>query len=241
MIRINLLPYRDVRKKEGIRNKIFIFLLSLVGVVAILGYVYIYLDGQIKSLNKEIAETQRDLEKYNKIVEQVEKLREKLAAVNKKLAVIKTLDLNRYDAVHLLDTMTKALVGKRMWFTSFEAIEKTTITKKTIIVEVEVKGQKKKRKKKKKVEERKVEVEIEIKGIALDNKTVADFMTRLKNAKGLSGAEMFSNIELVTLFKQEFSQGKDKPPINLKGFQVKCLKVPLKLSDDKKNNKAKKS
>ncbi|MDM8552594.1 PilN domain-containing protein [Desulfobacterales bacterium HSG2] len=237
MIRINLLPYRDDRIKKEIRKKIFIFLLSLVGVVIILGFIYIHLDGQIKSLKKDIQKAQKDLDKYNKIVEKVEKLREKLAAVNKKLAVIKTLDMNRYDAVHLLDTMTKTVIKKRMWFTSFEAIEKVTITKKKITVEVEVKG--KKKKKKKTVEENKVEVIIEIRGIALDNKTVADFMTRLKNARSLSGTEMFSNIKLVTLYQEMISQGKDKPGINLKGFEVKCLKVPLELSN--KKNKKKKS
>jgi len=45
---------------------------------------------------------------------------------------------------------------------------------------------------------------------------------------------MFSNISLVTLYQKKFKQGKDKPSINLKGFRIKCLKMPLKLTNEKK-------
>ncbi len=54
---------------------------------------------------------------------------------------------------------------------------------------------------------------VNIHGIALDNKTVADFMVRLQN----SG--LFSSVNLKTL-KRQAVQGS-----NLKGFQITCTKV----------------
>lgn len=66
---------------------------------------------------------------------------------------------------------------------------------------------------------------ISIKGIAFDNKTVADFMTRLE------GSKLFSSVNLTTL-KQEKIQGK----INLKSFQIACNKAPLETAA---KNKAK--
>jgi type IV pilus assembly protein PilN len=54
---------------------------------------------------------------------------------------------------------------------------------------------------------------VDIQGIALDNKTVADFMVRLQN----SG--LFSSVNLKTLKRQEV-QGS-----NLKSFHINCTKV----------------
>ena len=54
---------------------------------------------------------------------------------------------------------------------------------------------------------------VDIQGIALDNKTVADFMVRLQN----SG--LFSNVNLKTLKRQEVQK------TNLKSFQIRCTNV----------------
>ena len=55
---------------------------------------------------------------------------------------------------------------------------------------------------------------VRITGIALDEKTVADFMVRLQK----SG--LFSNVELKTVRRQEVQK------TNLKSFQIVCTKVP---------------
>lgn len=64
---------------------------------------------------------------------------------------------------------------------------------------------------------------VDIQGIALDNKTVADFMVRLQN----SG--LFSSVNLRTLRRQEV-QGS-----NLKSFQITCTKVapPIQKAESK--------
>jgi type IV pilus assembly protein PilN len=64
-----------------------------------------------------------------------------------------------------------------------------------------------------------------IKGNALDNKTVADFMTQLEQ----SG--FFSTVNLTTL-KQVTIQ-----KVNVKGFEISCEKIPLKaIGEDKGKN-----
>lgn len=64
-----------------------------------------------------------------------------------------------------------------------------------------------------------------IKGNALDNKTVADFMTQLEK----SG--FFSTVNLTTL-KQVTIQ-----KVNVKGFEISCEKIPLKaIEEDKGKN-----
>jgi len=54
---------------------------------------------------------------------------------------------------------------------------------------------------------------ISIKGIALDNKTVADFMTRLEESK------LYSNINLQTINQKTILK------YNLKSFDINCLKA----------------
>ena len=64
-----------------------------------------------------------------------------------------------------------------------------------------------------------------IKGNALDNKTVADFMTQLEN----SG--FFSTVNLTTL-KQITIQ-----KVNVKDFEISCDKIPLKVVEEDKGEK----
>jgi len=243
MIRINLLPYRAARKKENIRTQLSMFFLSLLLVIGALAYGHLHLKGKISSLNGRIDEIQQDIVQYNKIVTQVEKLREEIAALEKKLDVIKVLDANREEAFYLLDTMTNTVVEGRMWFTDFEALENVIITKKKVEVkEKPKKGEKddkkkKKKKKKKTIETRTVNVVITVRGIALDNKTVADFMTRLETAEDVAALKLFKNVKLVTLELIEIPQGKEKPPIYLKSFEITCLRMPPKASDTGKGKK----
>jgi type IV pilus assembly protein PilN len=61
------------------------------------------------------------------------------------------------------------------------------------------------------------ETTVNIKGIALDNKTVADFMVRLQN----SG--LFSSVNLNTLKREAVQK------TNLKSFEITCTKVSSQL------------
>ena len=69
---------------------------------------------------------------------------------------------------------------------------------------------------------------VSIKGIALDNKTVADFMVRLQN----SG--LFSSVNLKTLKRQEVQKS------NLKSFVIVATKKPLQVQKADKKSKPKK-
>jgi len=66
---------------------------------------------------------------------------------------------------------------------------------------------------------------VEIHGIALDNKTVADFMVRLQNCG------LFSNVNLKTLKRQAVQQS------NLKSFQVICTKVTPQIEEEESKPK----
>ena len=117
MIRINLLPFRAARKKENIRRQISIFLLSLAFLLIILFYYNFSLNSKIGNLDASIKTTKAALGKYEKINKEIAQIKKKLNNLKKKLAVMDTLEANRFVPVKLLDTMTRVIVPKRMWFT----------------------------------------------------------------------------------------------------------------------------
>ena len=117
MIRINLLPFRAARKKENIRRQISIFLLSLAFLLIILFYYNFSLNSKIGNLDDSIKTTKAALGKYEKINKEIAQIKKKLNNLKKKLAVMDALEANRFVPVTLLDTMTRVIVPKRMWFT----------------------------------------------------------------------------------------------------------------------------
>ena len=121
MIRINLLPFRAARKKENIRRQVSIFLLSLAFMLIILFYFNFSLGGKIDDLNQKIKDTKSDLAKYEKINKEIAQIKKKLSNLKKKMAVMDTLEANRFAPVRLMDTMTKVIVPKRMWFTNLQS------------------------------------------------------------------------------------------------------------------------
>ena len=188
MIRINLLPFRTERKKENVRRQISLFLLSLGLVLIVLVYYNFSLSSKIGKLNKTIATTKNELNRYEEINKEIARIKQNLETLKKKMAVIDQLESDRYAPVKLLDTMTKVLITNRMWLVSLDDQEKT----------------------------------VTINGIALDNKTVADFMV------GLQNCGLFSEVSLKTVKHQEVQKSK------LKGFQILCTKIAPQEPDKQK-------
>jgi type IV pilus assembly protein PilN len=139
------------------------------------------LSGKIKALNKDIAETQKQVEKYNKINKEIAQIKKKLDLLNKKIEVIESLDLIRKAPVELLDDVSRLIVAERMWLTKLE--EKSG--------------------------------NIQMVGVALDNPTVAEFMTRIESSK------KYENVKLVSINRDE----KSVNGLELKKFNIKCKKA----------------
>jgi type IV pilus assembly protein PilN len=207
MIRINLLPYRESRKKESIIRQINIFLAVFFIVFVSLLYYSIWLGNKIDDLNTKIANTKILLTLAETQAKKVDQIKNELEKLGHKTDVIKNIEMNRRAPVILLENMTKMVAEKaststldasedrenkpvkRLWFTNFE----------------ESGGK------------------INIKGIALDNKTIADFMSRLEESK------LYNNVNLKTITQQMVDK------LNLKQFQIDCVRSSLK-NPEKKND-----
>lgn len=228
MIRINLLPFRNARQKENIKQQVFVFLLLILLITIPLFWYSSRLDGKIEALEGQIAYTKKDIAKYKKIAMESEALKKKIAVLKTKLKIIGNLEKSQKTAFLILDTMTGMVIEKKMWFSRLEAMEKAVKAP----ASKSSKGRSKKDKKEKTVEPpaaaKRPEIDVKIDGIALDNQTVADFMTRLEDT------DIFTSIRLINLKQETFKQGKGQDDIDLRNFQVYCKGIPEK-SEAKKD------
>ncbi|NJL59708.1 MAG: hypothetical protein HC887_08760 [Desulfobacteraceae bacterium] len=184
MIRINLLPFRAARKKENIRQIVSIFVMSLILLLIFLVSYHVRLKQQIVTLKEKIEYTKVEVAKYNKIAAEVEEIKKKLALLNKRLDVIYELEANREFAVKTLDALANSLVEKRMWLTQFETSESKAAQQKAPAKKKGAPADKGKEEKKEKPP-----ITVKIQGIALDEKTISDFLDKLKATK------LFMNVD----------------------------------------------
>lgn len=200
MIRINLLPFRAARKKENVRRQVSIVLLSLFLVILLMIYFNLSLKNKIEALDAKVESTKKQIALVEKQAKEVDRIKKEFDKLNKKIEVIKNLETTRKASVHLLDNMTKMVVEKTS-ISEFDISEGKDIKpeKRLWFTNFSAKGN-----------------NINIKGIALDNKTVADFMTRLE----ISG--IYKDVNLRTLRLQVVNK------LKLKGFEITCKRVPLK-------------
>lgn len=109
MMRVNLLPHREIRRKQ--QQQQFVLALALVAIVgAVIAYgVYLLLDREFDShvsgnryLTEEIAKVDKDIAEINRLKEQT-------AALLARKQVVETLQANRSETVHLLDQLVRQL------------------------------------------------------------------------------------------------------------------------------------
>ena len=197
MIRINLLPYRAAQKKENIRRQISIFVLAVIMVVGTLVYYNINLNNDIDALNTRIKNTKSMLAQLEKQAKKVDEIKKAFNTLKQKTDVIKNLETNRKIAVQLLDNMT-TLVAEKVSASQSEtsADSDSKPVKRLWFTNFQENKDK-----------------INLQGIALDNKTIADFMSRLE------ASNLFMNVNLKTIKQQKVNE------LNLKNFEIICTRI----------------
>jgi type IV pilus assembly protein PilN len=119
MIRINLLPVRQVQKREQGRQ----FLVLIVGTLIIAGaanaYWYVWMDGKRATLERKLEDTNARIAQLEKVIGEVNNLAKRKKEVEEKLAVLEKLTKQRAGPVKLLDALATA-IPKKVWIGSFQ-------------------------------------------------------------------------------------------------------------------------
>ena len=109
MIRINLLPHREVRRAA--RQQQFNLLLgaTVLSGLAVVVLGYLALDARQKNQVERNEFMKMEIAKLDKDIADIKKLKEQTQSLLSRKQVVETLQTNRSDEVHLLDQLVRVL------------------------------------------------------------------------------------------------------------------------------------
>ena len=191
MLKINLLPVRQLKKRAKAKKQLLLILAGLFFLLFVCTLVGIHQSAAIVDLQDSISRLQKEKRSYNPILTKIKNLKKHKAELERKTAVIKTLQIDSSLSVHVLDEVSNSVDNKRMWINSLAQNGGS----------------------------------LQISGIALDNRTISDFMDTLKRSP------FIGKVNLTGTSMQQVS-GR-----NLKKFSLTCaVSVPHQAAEQPKKS-----
>ena len=109
MIRINLLPHRELKRAARMRQFNFMLLgVAVVGALTVL-LVYTVIAGMQENQDRRNRFLESETAKLDKQIEEIKKLKEQTQALLSRKKVVEALQSNRAQTVHLLDQLARQL------------------------------------------------------------------------------------------------------------------------------------
>ena len=115
MIKINLLPYREKKKKEYIVQQIYMFTGSFIMFILFLVWLQIWINSSISDLKSQIKDSEALLVDLDKKIGNLEKFKADKKELEQKLGVIATLEENRLAPVKTLDNLALLVPSQDIW------------------------------------------------------------------------------------------------------------------------------
>jgi type IV pilus assembly protein PilN len=109
MIRINLLPHREIKRKQQ-QKEFFIMMGAVLGLGAAAWFaVHSYLGGQLEEQNGRNNYLESEIATLDKQIDEIKKLKEQTSALLQRKKVVESLQANRAETVYLLDQLVRQL------------------------------------------------------------------------------------------------------------------------------------
>ena len=116
MIRINLLPVREERRKASARQLALVMVAALMGSVLLAAALHAKVRHDISSTREQTLATQKAIDQFAPQLKQVEEFKKTKAEIEQKLDVIQGLNEARSGPVHMLDELATH-TPDRIWIT----------------------------------------------------------------------------------------------------------------------------
>jgi len=123
MIKINLLPYRDTKKKSSLKKELLLYI-SVAGVfIAAIAAFHVYLVISTDDLERLMKDSEGRLSELTKAAGEIDNVKGDRTSLEKKIAIIRNLEENRLKPVLLLDSLSTLIPAGQLWFTNMAANE----------------------------------------------------------------------------------------------------------------------
>lgn len=109
MIRINLLPHRQIRRAERQRQFTLMIVAAAVAAAVIVFLGQTFIVAETDSQNSRNARLNEAIVKLDKQIEEIKQLKDKIQEVLERKQVVENLQSNRSQAVGILDELTRQL------------------------------------------------------------------------------------------------------------------------------------
>jgi len=119
MIRINLLPAREARRRVELRRQLqaagVVVLVAIVGA----GWGYTLQNSQLEARQQELDSLEAEIKRLETIIKEVQKFEQQKAHLDKKVGAIEDIKTNQRRPARLLDDISRSLPDQ-MWLVSIK-------------------------------------------------------------------------------------------------------------------------
>lgn len=148
MLRINLLPIRQLQKRAAAVNRLVLSVLSICGLILILVGISTIQSSIANNIRSDITTLNSIKKKNAPILAEIKSLEKKKKELQRRISVIEKLKKSSSLTVRIMDQVADLVDNERMWITSFQQRGGS----------------------------------LSLQGIALDNRSIADFMKALEKS-----------------------------------------------------------
>jgi type IV pilus assembly protein PilN len=121
MIRINLLPAREARRRVALRHQLQAAVVAVLAVVGGSVWAYTTQSSALVMRQHDLSRVEEDLKRLEEIIKEVQKFETKKAQMEKKVGAIEDLKLKQSRPAHLLEDVSHSLPDQ-MWLSSIKDI-----------------------------------------------------------------------------------------------------------------------
>ena len=117
MLKINLLPVRQLKRRAKARKQItsiFLFFLLLLAMLATVGFIQAQ---KVSSLQTEITQLTTEKNSYSKTLKEIEKLKKDRVELERKTGIIDKLKTDSSLTVRVVDEVANRIDNQRIWLT----------------------------------------------------------------------------------------------------------------------------
>lgn len=118
MLRINLLPVRQLKKRAKARNQIISAIVALCSLLVLLGFVGVLQKRTISATQATIADLTKKKDDFGPMLAEIENLKNQKLELERKTAVINKLRTESSITVRVLDEVAKNVDNSRLWLES---------------------------------------------------------------------------------------------------------------------------